>query len=117
MRRRVSPEPVHLLHVIQRDHAVAQDDVQEAVGAEEQLAAEVLPVQLRHFHQHPHGPGVHLVGVFPTQTQRASLRRVKTRSAGKVTQKEGDSKKMLTFHSKVKSHILMALTGSLSGVV
>lgn len=83
----VSPEPVHLLHVVQRDHAVAQDNVQETVGAEQQLAAEVLPVQLRHFHQHPHGPGVHLVGVFPTETQSRSLLREKTRSAGKVTQK------------------------------
>lgn len=35
MRRLVSPEPVHLLHVVQRDHAVAEDDVQEAVGTEE----------------------------------------------------------------------------------
>lgn len=42
--RLVSPEPVHLLHVVQRDHAVAQDDVQEPVGAEQELAAQVLPV-------------------------------------------------------------------------
>lgn len=60
----ISPEPVHLLHVVQGDHAVSQDDVQQAVGAEQELPPEVLPVQLCHLHQHPHGPGVHLVGVF-----------------------------------------------------
>lgn len=103
IRRLVSPEPVHLLHVVQRDHAVAQDNVQEAVGAEQQLAAEVLPVQLRHFHQHPHSPGVHLVGVFPTETQSASSRTEETRSAGKVTQRHGieKKKKMLTRHTEL----------------
>lgn len=39
--------------------------MQETVGAEEELATEVLPVQLRHFHQHSHGSSVHLVRVFP----------------------------------------------------
>lgn len=62
-----SPEPVHLLHVVQGDHAVSQNDVEQTVGAEEELATEVLPVQLRHFHQHSHGSGVHLVWVFPAE--------------------------------------------------
>lgn len=65
LRPLLSPETVHLLHVVQGDHAVSQDDVQEPVGAEEELATEVLPVQLRHFHQHSHGSSVHLVRVFP----------------------------------------------------
>lgn len=60
-----SPEAVHLLHVVQGDHAVSQDDVQEAVGAEQQLAPQVLAVQLGHLHQRAHRPRVHLVGRFP----------------------------------------------------
>lgn len=65
LRPPVSPETVHLLHIVQGDHAVSQDDVQQTIGAEEELATEVLPVQLCHFHQHPHGSSVHLVGIFP----------------------------------------------------
>lgn len=65
LRPLLSPETVHLLHVVQGDHAVSQDDVQEPVGAEEELATEVLPVQLCHLHQHSHGSSVHLVRVFP----------------------------------------------------
>lgn len=60
-----SPETIHLLHIVQGDHAVSQDDVQQTIGAEEELATEVLSVQLRHFHQHSHGSSVHLVRVFP----------------------------------------------------
>lgn len=65
LRPPISPETVHLLHIVQGDHAVSQDDVQQTIGAEEELATEVLPVQLRHFHQHSHGSSVHLVRVFP----------------------------------------------------
>lgn len=41
---RTSPQSIHFLHVIQGDHPVSQDDVQQAVGAKQQLAAEVFPV-------------------------------------------------------------------------
>lgn len=65
LRTPISPETVHLLHIVQGDHAVSQDDVQQTIGAEEELATKVLPVQLRHFYQHPHGSSVHLVRIFP----------------------------------------------------
>lgn len=61
----ISPKTVHLLHIVQGDHAVSQDDVQQTIGVEEELATEVLSVQLRHFHQHSHSSSVHLVWVFP----------------------------------------------------
>lgn len=61
----ISPETIHFLHIVQGDHAVSQDDVQQTIRAEEELATEVLPVQLRHFHQHSHSSSVHLVRVFP----------------------------------------------------
>lgn len=68
LRLLISPEPVHLLHVVQGDHAISQNNVQKTIRAKQKLTTKVLPVQLCHFHQHPHGPGVHLVGVFPTNT-------------------------------------------------
>lgn len=60
----ISPEPVHLLHIVQRDHAISQDNVQQAIRAEQELTTEVFPVQLCNLHEHPHCPGVNLVWVF-----------------------------------------------------
>lgn len=60
-----SPQSIHLLHIIQGNHAISQDNVQQTIRAKQKLTAEVLPVQLCHFHQHPYSPGVHLVWVFP----------------------------------------------------
>lgn len=62
-----SPESIHLLHVIQGDHAIPQDDVQQTVRAEKKMTTKVLPVQLCHFYEHPHSPRVHLVWVFPKE--------------------------------------------------
>lgn len=63
------PEAIHLFHVVQGDHAISQEDVQQAVGVEQKLASQVLPMQLSHLHQHPHGPSVHLVWVLPANGQ------------------------------------------------
>lgn len=32
-----SPESIHLLHIIQGDHAISQDDVQQTIRAEQKL--------------------------------------------------------------------------------
>lgn len=44
------PEAIHLLHVIQGDHAIPQEDVEQAVRVEEQLPPQVFPVQLSNLH-------------------------------------------------------------------
>lgn len=33
LRLLISPEPVHLLHVVQGDHAISQNNVQQTIGA------------------------------------------------------------------------------------
>ena len=70
LRPLISPESIHLLHIIQGDHAISEDDVQQTIRAEQKLTSKVLPVQLGHFHQHAHRPGVHLVRVFPNKKHK-----------------------------------------------
>lgn len=39
LRPLISPQSIHLLHIIQGDHAVSQDDVQQTIRAEQKLTA------------------------------------------------------------------------------
>lgn len=46
----ILPQSIHFFHIIQSDHAISQDDVQQTIRTKEKLAPKVLPMQLRHFH-------------------------------------------------------------------